>query len=346
MRTRHLSRRKILGGLAAAGLAAVVYASRSYVGAREAALGRIEGRSAVISTRSGPLEFAEAGTGAPILMIHGTGGGFDQGLLFGEALMTRGHRIIAPSRFGYLRSSFPEDPSAGKQADALVELLDHLAIDQLPVLGGSAGALPAAAFALRHPDRCAALILLVPAGNLDDRDPVEMGPLLQWSVRRLLDSDLLFWATQRSAPRQLIRTLLATDPRLLDTVSVSERHRAYRILEALMPVSRRSRGMLNDALMAGAPTDIDFTQVRAPTLILSVEDDRFGTARTARLIATRIPDAALRLYPTGGHIWLGHDDDVADDVARFVGALARDTSVIRPVAGPARPGTAPPVAAR
>jgi len=99
-------------------------------------------------------------------MIHGTGGGFDQGLRFGRALMSRGFEIIAPSRFGYLRSDFPAEPSPGRQADALALLLDHLNVDSLPVAGGSAGALIAAEFALRHPDRCSSLILLVPAMNL------------------------------------------------------------------------------------------------------------------------------------------------------------------------------------
>ena len=105
-------------------------------------------------------------------MIHGTGGGFDQGLRFAAALGQRGHRIISPSRFGYLRSDFPVDPSLANQADAFVALLDHLNINRLSVIGGSAGALSATAFALRHPDRCAALVLLVPAAIVDGSDPV------------------------------------------------------------------------------------------------------------------------------------------------------------------------------
>ena len=32
------------------------------------------------------------------------------GLRFADALMARGLRVIAPSRFGYLRSDFPADP--------------------------------------------------------------------------------------------------------------------------------------------------------------------------------------------------------------------------------------------
>jgi 2-hydroxy-6-oxonona-2,4-dienedioate hydrolase len=125
-------------------------------------------------------------------MIHGTGGGFDQGLGFASALEQHGYHIVAPSRFGYLRSDFPVDPSLANEADAFVALLDHLGVDRLPVIGGSAGALSASAFALRHPDRCTALILLVPAANVSGTDPVEMSGLQQKAVRALLNSDFLY----------------------------------------------------------------------------------------------------------------------------------------------------------
>ena len=55
-----------------------------------------------------------------------------------------------------------------------------------------------------------------------------------------------------------------------------------------------------------------------PTLVLSCEDDLFGTAATARLLAKRIPGARLVVYPDGGHIWLGHDADLAAEIARFI----------------------------
>ncbi|MFN4089962.1 MAG: hypothetical protein ACK4QW_13105 [Alphaproteobacteria bacterium] len=55
-------------------------------------------------------------------------------------------------------------------------------------------------------------------------------------------------------------TLLATDPALLDTVSAAERRRAHTILDELMPIGLR--GMLNDAVMAGAPTFEIIPEVR------------------------------------------------------------------------------------
>jgi pimeloyl-ACP methyl ester carboxylesterase len=63
---------------------------------------------------------------------------------------------------------------------------------------------------------------------------------------------------------------------------------------------------------------MDFTQLAMPVLIVSTEDDRFGTAQTARDIAARLPQARLVIHPDGGHLWLGRDEAVADEVQRFI----------------------------
>ena len=299
----------------------------AYVGARfaatlAAARRRVAAGSEVIRTAFGDLEYAIEGEGPRLLMIHGTGGGFDQGLALSEGIIRRGHQVIAPSRFGYLRSDYPSDPSSERQADAFAELLDHLRIDRIAVGGGSAGALSAAQFALRHPDRCSALILLVPAANVTGRDPVQMSPLQDFVVRRLAASDFLFWTALRTVPNQMVATLLATDPEQIALAGPEERRRALRILEEIMPISSRSKGMLNDARLAGHPARMDFSRIVVPTLVISVEDDRFGTANTARKIASVVPNVRLTIYPSGGHIWVGHEGDVADEITAFLAAEA------------------------
>ena len=87
----------------------------------------------------------------------------------------------------------------------------------------------------------------------------------------------------------------------------------------MMPIHARSRGMLNDARQAGHPARLDFAALAMPVLLLSAEDDRFGTAATARKIAAVVPHAQLTIFPDGGHIWLGHDDAVADRIHEFIG---------------------------
>lgn len=115
---------------------------------------------------------------------------------------------------------------------------------------------------------------------------------------------------------------LARRSSLVETsrVAPEEQRRAELILEGLMPISRKTDGLRTDGFWAGTPSPTTYGDIAVPTLILSCEDDLFGTAETARRLAERIPEASLTIWPEGGHIWLGHDADVASEIAEFVKA--------------------------
>ena len=318
-----VSRRTLIGAVIAAGslVAAGGATSLAFSTAMSKALASCDPRlSSVIRTRFGDLEYAETGTGRPLLMIHGTGGGFDQGLLFTRQLHDKGYRIIAPSRFGYLRSALPGDPSSANQADAFADLLDALGLDRVAVAGGSAGALSAIEFAIRHPDRCAALLPIVPASYTPDSAAVtaDNPPAGVEAAMILLRSDFLFWCALAVASDLLMGTLLATDPALIGEVDAAEASRAHDILWSILPVSQRADGLQNDARLAGRPAPSALDRITAPTFAISVEDDRFGTAKAARHIAASVPQARLTIFPTGGHIWLGHDQELFGQIDAFL----------------------------
>jgi pimeloyl-ACP methyl ester carboxylesterase len=318
-----ISRRTLIGLGIAAGGAAIggVATAIAYEGAMRRALAATDpALSKVIRTSLGSLEYADIGDGRPLLMIHGTGGGFDQGLLFARRLLGKGYRVISPSRFGYLRSSFPQDPSSANQADVLAELLDELSLEKVAVAGGSAGALSAIEFAIRHPDRCAALLPIVPAAYAPDSDAVttDNPPAGVDIATTLLRSDFLFWAALCLLPEPLVGTLLATDPALLKTVNTEEQSRALEILWSILPVSSRANGFINDARLAGRPSPQALERITAPTFTFSSEDDRFGTAKAARHIAATVSGARLKIFQTGGHVWLGHDAELFDEIDIFL----------------------------
>jgi len=189
------------------------------------AYGRIASGSRLIETRCGPIEYAEAGKGRPVLIVHGAGGGFDQGIAFGADLARRGLRTIAMSRFGYLRTPMPADASAAAQATAHVCLLDALGIESAAVIGASAGAPSAMQMAVRYPDRVGALVLAVPAtyvprpGNLP---PLTTPRGTEFLFSTALRSDFVFWTARHVMPNTLLRAILATPPADLRTVSHAE----------------------------------------------------------------------------------------------------------------------------
>lgn len=304
------------GAAVVAGAGTGIYAA--YASELARARARLQERSTVFQSRFGQMEYATEGDGRPLLMIHGTGGGFDQGLAFARPLTAAGWKIIAPSRFGYLRTDFPTDPSLENQADALVDLLDELGIERLPVIGGSAGALSALQLAIRHPTRCSALVAVVPATYVPGRDPVRPGKIGAAIMEYGLQSDFLFWAGIMLAEDQMIATLLATDPALVHAASPEEQARVRAILRDILPVSARSKGLLNDGNQAGTPEPMPIETITVPTLALSAEDDRFGTAEAARHIAVTVPGAELVMFPQGGHVWVGHNGKVWQAIDAFL----------------------------
>ena len=107
-----------------------------------------------VSTASGPVEYAERGEGEPILSIHGTLGGWDQGLVAGEYLRVNGFRIIAPSRPGYLGTPLSTGRTFAQQGDALAALLDVLEIDRIIVFALSGGGPAGYELAVEAPRPC------------------------------------------------------------------------------------------------------------------------------------------------------------------------------------------------
>jgi pimeloyl-ACP methyl ester carboxylesterase len=81
--------------------------------------------------------------------------------------------------------------------------------------------------------------------------------------------------------------------------------------------------MLADGRLAGSPTEIDYSSIRVPTLIISAKDDLFGTAGTARQLSRIIPNSRLVLYETGGHVWVGREEAVSQEIARFSRSVER-----------------------
>jgi pimeloyl-ACP methyl ester carboxylesterase len=287
---------------------------------------RISSGSQVVETPCGEIEYAVMGDGpAAILAVHGAGGGFDQGLDLAVPLAGRGFRVIAPSRFGYLRTPLPPDASPAAQADAYAGLLDTLNVHKAVVIGVSAGGPSAMQFALRHPARTSALVLLVPlaypAGVERRRNgatPKRMSMPAKWLFDAALSSDFLFWAAWRLAPRVMTQAVLGTKPALVESADPEEQARVRAVGEHILPISARRAGLLNEAAIGSSLARYELERIAAPTLVVGVEDCLYGTYEGARYSAGHIPGARFVSFPTGGHLWVGHHPQVMAEVESFL----------------------------
>lgn len=298
--------------IAAVAIGALFVRDLSHAGAR------LVERSQTISTPFGEMEYALLGQGEPVLVVHGAGGGFDQSLDMIGPLADDGYRLIAPSRFGYLRSASPANYTNAMQADAYADLLDRLGVQKANVIAISAGEWSALQFAIRHPDRCQALALLVPAPYM----PPQKNAASSAFVRAMFGSDFVAWATIKLMPilpAAVTRMILGSDPAVVRAAEPSEQARTRQILDHLLPVSSRTMGMEFDIQSATIPEPYALEKISCPVLTISAADDAFGTNVRATFIAAGVPDGRTLIYPTGGHALVGHYNDVRRAIVSFLG---------------------------
>ena len=285
--------------------------------------------SLVADTEVGQTEYAERGAGFPLLSIHGAGGGFDQGLANAAELVGKGFRIVAPSRFGYLRTPVPQSPSPAAQADAHAALLSKLTISRAVVVGVSAGARSAVELAIRHPDKVAALVLIVP-GLYSPASPVSIeasrgSKFVFWVVNA--GGNFAWWAAENIAPSMLIR-FVGVRPEQVAAASQAERDRVMRIVASIEPLSLRFLGINVDS--TAELSELPLGQITAPTLIITARDDLFNTLPAAEFTASKIPGARLVVCDTGGHLLVGHEPEVRATIRDFLAASrVTATAVLR-----------------
>jgi pimeloyl-ACP methyl ester carboxylesterase len=260
----------------------------------------------VVSTQWGAVEYAEQGSGAPVLVVHGIFQNCLSGLFSVRDLSDR--RFIAPSRFGYLGSSMPLDATPAHQADALAALLDALGIDQIDVIGESAGATSALQLALRHPERVKHLAVLV--GNL----PGSPTAIVQPSWTKRVNRQFVMWALRALAPSTMAR-LVAAVPKGFAMSSDDVRY-VNEFIDTLFPMS--PEGYNFDLFVSNADvTNYNLEAITVPTLIIHTKDDQLASHEASQRAAERIPGVRFVSLESGGHLMLGQTKIIRDELADF-----------------------------
>ena len=271
----------------------------------------------VVSTDWGAVEYAEQGHGDPVLVAHGIFHNCVGGLLEVRDLFTD-RRVIAPSRFGYLGSSMPPNATPAAQADAFAALLDRLGIDQIDVIGCSAGATSALQLALRHPKRVKHLAIVV--GNLPGSPTAVVQPPSAKFQRQFV-----MWALRTFAPSTMIR-MVAAVPKEFVMTSEDTRY-INEFIDSLFPVS--ADGFIFDAFVSNADVnDYNLEAISVPTLIAHTQDDQLASHDASKRAAERIPGARFISLDSGGHLMIGQQKKQREALARFF-AETRDGGVER-----------------
>jgi pimeloyl-ACP methyl ester carboxylesterase len=204
----------------------------------------------------------------------------------------------------------------GCMAETVEAVRRHLGIESLAIAGNSMGGGVALAYALAHPERTAALILVASSGApvRNDGGPPLGFRIAQTAVLRDLAAEI--------TPRAMIERTL---DRSVSVKEVASAEAATRYWELLRHPGNRDATLDRFATPREPLTPQALKSLAAiPTLILWGEEDALLPVSGALWFAAHIPGAAKIVYPGIGHLPQEEAPDrSAADVAAFLAAKAK-----------------------
>jgi len=270
--------------------------------------------SEVYDSKYGNIEYYMEGDGPTILISHGITGGIDQGIGLTESYLGSGYRCLYISRFGYLKSSMPENPSPELQADAYKELLDHLGITRISVFGNSAGGTSAIQFAIRYPQNCSGLILHTSNAPLEE-DPGHPPSFI-------FKFDFWYWVFLKLIGGSMMKMFVPES--VLEDLSKDDKKRIMdEIFFNALPVTKRKKGIIFDMLVSNPSIneEVPFEKIESPTLILHAIDDPSIPVEGARTLERKIKNSKLVTFDTGGHLFIGQEEKIKKEISNFIGSI-------------------------
>lgn len=275
--------------------------------------------SEVVETELGIIEVADRpGKGTPIVVLHGGGGGYDQGLVIANTLIQEGRRVLAVSRPGYLRTPLISGLLPEQQADLLEALLIKKDIEQAELLAFGEGAVIAVQAVLRHPQRYTRLALLSPIVLQSRAAPSGKFFLPAEAMLESVTGDMGAWWIDMSSgffQEDTLFAFLETETTLIPyecqklarsillQPAQAKWFRDY--LWCLTPISPRETGIRNDIVQLQGLPALDFSKIQQPVLILRGEVDRITPKEDAAKLLSTLRNVEEFVLPGAGYLLPG-----------------------------------------
>ncbi len=276
----------------------------------------------MVETSRGPVECAITGEGPAVLLLHGAMGGYDQGVLLGRSTLGgAGFRSVAVSRPGYLGTPLAGGESPESQADLCAAALEKLGIAQASVVAISGGGQCALQFAIRHRERCRALVMISAcSAPLDAQLPLawyllklaaRIPTLAAMMSRRALKNPEQ--SARRSIPDPIVRARTLNHPEAGPLMMALQQSTMDRL-------PQRLPGTENDIRQSRRRFDYPLEEISVPLLAVHGTADKVVPFEQTRSLAGRVPGAELLAVEGGEHVSLfTHLDEIR---ARVTGWLS------------------------
>lgn len=252
--------------------------------------------------------YHDVGSGAPVLLIHGSGPGVTAWANWRLVLpeLAKTGRAIAPDMvgFGYTERPAGIQYSTDGWVDHAIGLLDALGIEQTDLIGNSFGGAIALALAIRHPQRVRRLVLMgsvgVPFEITSELDAVWGYEPSLAAMRGLLD----IFAHDRS---------LVTDELAELRYQASIRPGFQESFAAMFPAPRQR---WVDAM---ASAEADIRAIQHKTLVIHGRDDRVIPLSNSITLNRWIDDSQLHVFGRCGHwVQIEHNREFNQLVSNFL----------------------------
>lgn len=244
-----------------------------------------------IETPTTRTHYLEAGSGTPVVFLHGSGPGVSAlaNWRFTIPVIATTHRALAPDLIGFGRTRTARPPAVdlGAWVEHVTEFLDALGLQRVHLVGNSMGGAIALAFAAAHPQRVDRLVTMGTIGV-----PFTVTPELDavWGYTpdpdRMREVIATFaWDQRYAADDELVRL------RYEQSLEPSSRE-PY---EAMFPAPRQA------AIDAAVIPDDTLRSLPQPTLLIHGAADRIIPLATSLYAADLIPNSRLAIFPKCGH---------------------------------------------
>ncbi|GAA5529782.1 alpha/beta fold hydrolase [Herpetosiphon gulosus] len=238
-----------------------------------------------IDVRGRSLMYDDGGDGEVVLCIHGfpfNRSMWDEARL---ALASR-YRVLSPDLRGFGESSGSESWTLDDQANDLIELLDHLAIDRVAVLGLSMGGYIALNLARRYPERLWAMVLIDTKATSDNYDAKQ---------NRLKTAETALREGAAPIAAQML-------PKLLSPANAEDQRLIERLNGMMLTTNPKTIASAAHA-MASRPDSTPYLSTMAlPSLVIVGNDDQITTPNDAHAMVAALPHASLVTIPDAGHM--------------------------------------------
>lgn len=271
----------------------------------------------IAETELGSIEYSIFGSGQPVLFLHG---GHSNSL---ETLFQKGYdkskfQLLTPSRPGYGKTPLANFKTPKASAELIIALLDFLKINEVIVVGISAGGLTALELASNYPTRSKKLVLIsaVTMKWLSESDDLYIRGKKMFSPNKEKRSWVLFRFFFKLFPKLMTKVLFKELSTIEKPVILKDE-----IAEIKAMTFKQSSGF-------GFENDLDqdiadgiIEQIKCPTLILHSKNDKSVNLEMAQYSNQKIENSELKTYDNKwGHLlWVGKESaKPIADVMRFI----------------------------